>query len=282
MRPTAIAWHRPMSLLGTAGKGERYRRGSWSAPTGGIRSAARPPALRSGAANCDQAALTFNISHSRPHREYLDRISHAAGTLRLCAAARRPLQRGVGGGAEGSRAADGVERRRIVGSCGSPQSHSILGQIAGRTRTTSVSTCDRTAPTVCQHRVSRWSAKPPMCCRRSARKVSIWDCAMPPIIADVVRDAMAAGEDPGCAVGARPLYNSARRPDVMSRTFAIDIANRSLLSDFLPMQSLRAAGLHLIGSFGPLRRIAMREGLAPSWRPSTFRIRRHGNARRSV
>ena len=45
-----------------------------------------------------------------------------------------------------------------------------------------------------------------------------------------------------------------------------DIVNRSLLSDFLPMQSLRAAGLHLIGSFGPLRRIAMREGLAPSWR----------------
>jgi 2-octaprenyl-6-methoxyphenol hydroxylase len=63
-------------------------------------------------------------------------------------------------------------------------------------------------------------------------------------------------------------YDSTRHADVLSRTFAIDIANRSLLSDFLPMQSLRAAGLHLIGSFGPLRRIAMREGLAPSWRPT--------------
>jgi 2-octaprenyl-6-methoxyphenol hydroxylase len=63
-------------------------------------------------------------------------------------------------------------------------------------------------------------------------------------------------------------YASARRADVASRTFAIDIANRSLLSAFLPMQSLRAAGLHLIGSFGPLRRLAMREGLAPSWRRS--------------
>jgi 2-octaprenyl-6-methoxyphenol hydroxylase len=61
-------------------------------------------------------------------------------------------------------------------------------------------------------------------------------------------------------------YASARRADVVSRTFAIDLANRSLLSDFLPMQSLRAAGMHLIGSFGPLRRLAMREGLAPSWR----------------
>jgi len=61
-------------------------------------------------------------------------------------------------------------------------------------------------------------------------------------------------------------YVSARRTDVASRTFVIDMANRSLLSAFLPMQSLRAAGLHLVGSLGPLRRMAMREGLAPSWR----------------
>ena len=54
---------------------------------------------------------------------------------------------------------------------------------------------------------------------------------------------------------------AARRRDVLSRTFAIDIANRSLLSDFLPLQSVRAAGMHLLGAIGPLRRLAMREGL---------------------
>lgn len=84
-------------------------------------------------------------------------------------------------------------------------------------------------------------------------------------IADIVRNAMLSGEDPGAAL-VIDRYASARGADVASRTFAIDLANRSLLSDFLPMQSLRAAGLHLIGSFGPLRRIAMREGLSPSWR----------------
>ena len=42
--------------------------------------------------------------------EYLDRVSHPAGSVRIRAAARRPLQRGVGCGAEGSRAADGAER----------------------------------------------------------------------------------------------------------------------------------------------------------------------------
>ena len=83
--------------------------------------------------------------------------------------------------------------------------------------------------------------------------------------AGIVSDARAMGEDPG-APSVLQRYHQARRADVASRTFVIDLANRSLLSDFLPMQSLRAAGLHLIGSIGPLRRLAMREGLAPSWK----------------
>ena len=66
---------------------------------------------------------------------------------------------------------------------------------------------------------------------------------------DRARDAIAAGDDPG-APHFWTRYDSARRADVASRTFAIDLANRSLLNDFLPMQSLRAAGLHLVGSFG--------------------------------
>ena len=84
-------------------------------------------------------------------------------------------------------------------------------------------------------------------------------------VADVVGNAMLSGEDPG-APQVLKRYQWARRADISSRVMAIDMANRSLLSDFLPVQSLRAAGLHLIGAFGPLRRLAMREGLAPSWR----------------
>ncbi|MGJ5206999.1 UbiH/UbiF family hydroxylase [Bradyrhizobium sp. HKCCYLR20261] len=86
-------------------------------------------------------------------------------------------------------------------------------------------------------------------------------------IADVVAKAKAAGEDLG-APQVISRYGSARRADILSRTFAIDMANRSLLSDLLPMQSLRAVGMHLMGGIGPLRRLAMREGLAPSWRSS--------------
>ncbi|WP_019197082.1 UbiH/UbiF family hydroxylase [Afipia birgiae] len=84
-------------------------------------------------------------------------------------------------------------------------------------------------------------------------------------LAETVRGALSTGADPGDdAVLQR--YARMRRADVFSRTFAVDMANRTLLSDFLPAQSLRAAGMHLLDRVGPIRRLAMREGLSPSWR----------------
>jgi len=84
-------------------------------------------------------------------------------------------------------------------------------------------------------------------------------------IARFVGEAIAAGSDPGAPDVLR-RYDRARRPDVLSRTFVIDMANRSLLNDFLPLQPVRAVGMQLLGAIGPLRRLAMREGLAPTWR----------------
>ena len=46
--------------------------------------------------------------------------------------------------------------------------------------------------------------------------------------------------------GAR--YDRRRRADIMSRTVSVDLLNRSLLSDFLPVQMLRAAGLQALAS----------------------------------
>lgn len=84
-------------------------------------------------------------------------------------------------------------------------------------------------------------------------------------LAETVRDALLMGSDPG-GEAVLQHYARARRADVFSRTFAVDMANRTLLSDFLPAQSLRAAGMHLLDRVGPIRRLAMREGLSPSWR----------------
>jgi 2-octaprenyl-6-methoxyphenol hydroxylase len=47
--------------------------------------------------------------------------------------------------------------------------------------------------------------------------------------------------------------------------------NRSLLSDFLPVQATRGVGMYLIDRIAPLRRALMREGVQPSAEPRLMR-----------
>jgi 2-octaprenyl-6-methoxyphenol hydroxylase len=82
-------------------------------------------------------------------------------------------------------------------------------------------------------------------------------------IAELAISAHKAGRD----IGAGELlgrYDALRRTDVTIRTLAVDWLNRSLLTDFLPVQSLRGIGLAALDTIGPLRRLVMREGIAPS------------------
>ena len=180
-----------------------------------------------------------------------------------------------GSRARGSRAADGARRRRIVGSRGE-DSRTPFSAACRSSRAATYFRWRSSGPTSSPAIASRWSANPPMSCRRSARRASTWVCAMPPI--SPTSQAMRCRS---ARIRARRTvlarYQSARRADVASRMFAIDIANRSLLSDFSPMQSLRAAGMHLLGAFGPLRRLAMREGLAPTWKRVSWPARRGGS-----
>ncbi len=87
------------------------------------------------------------------------------------------------------------------------------------------------------------------------------DAAM---IAEITGDAFEAGQDVGgssvCAA-----YDSARRVDVVSRAGAVDLLNRTLLSDLVPLQALRAAGLGVLSGIGPMRRALLREGIAPAY-----------------
>lgn len=67
----------------------------------------------------------------------------------------------------------------------------------------------------------------------------------------------------GTSLGIGDAFDRRRRGDIVSRTAAIDLFNRSLLSGFLPVQMLRAAGLHMLSAVTPLRYLAMNEGVAP-------------------
>lgn len=71
-------------------------------------------------------------------------------------------------------------------------------------------------------------------------------------------------EDVG-SLHALSSYNRLRRADVWTRTFAVDLLNRSLLSSFLPIQAARFLGMNVLKSFGPLRRFLMRQGMQPDF-----------------
>jgi 2-octaprenyl-6-methoxyphenol hydroxylase len=211
----------------------------------------------------NQSALTFNISHSRPHKNTSTEFHTPHGP---CVFVPLPGDR-----CSVVWVASPKQAERLIAlsddelcEAAERQSHSILGRI-------------RVEPG--RHLFPLGIEQPKQLANNRVALVGEAAHVLPPIgaqglnmglrdaadIADIVHDAMLSGQDPGAPLVLN-RYAGARRADVASRTFAIDMANRSLLSDLLPMQSLRAAGLHLIGAFGPIRRIAMREGLAPSWR----------------
>jgi 2-octaprenyl-6-methoxyphenol hydroxylase len=82
-------------------------------------------------------------------------------------------------------------------------------------------------------------------------------------IAEIVADARRQNLDLG-APGVLSRYEAARRADVLSRTIAVDLLNRSLLADFVAVQGMRGLSLYLVDRIGPLRRALMREGVAPA------------------
>jgi len=83
------------------------------------------------------------------------------------------------------------------------------------------------------------------------------------IIAELVVDARRDGFDIG-AVEVLQRYDTQRRADATSRAIAVDLLNRSLLTDFLPVQGARGLSLYLVDRIGPLRRALMREGVSPA------------------
>jgi 2-octaprenyl-6-methoxyphenol hydroxylase len=208
-----------------------------------------------------QTALTFNLSHQRPHHDSSTEFHTEGGpfTLVPLPGSRSSLvmvvdpaeAARVAALAEGELAAE-IERR----------SHSILGRLNPEQ--------SRGAFPLAIETARRFAV---------ARVALVGEAAhlLPPIGAQGLnlglRDAAAIGElvvearRNGGDVGAADLadrYDRSRRADVAGRALAVDLLNRSLLSDFLPVQGTRGLGLFLLERIGPLRRAVMREGVAPA------------------
>jgi 2-octaprenyl-6-methoxyphenol hydroxylase len=207
-----------------------------------------------------QVALTCNLEHTRPHDSISTEFHTAAGpcTLVPLAGLRSSLVWVVAPAeAERLRSLDDADFARAV----ERQVHSLLGKMAVRSERSAFPLSGQTAMQLGSNRVALVGEAahvlPPI--GAQGFNLGLRDAAT---IAELAVAARHEGRDIG---GSEVLqrYDARRRPDVRSRTLAVDMLNRSLLSDFLPLQGLRGFGLALLDRIGPLRRALMREGTTP-------------------
>jgi 2-octaprenyl-6-methoxyphenol hydroxylase len=208
----------------------------------------------------EQTAVTVNLQHTRPHGGVSTEFHTETGpfTLVPLPGNRSSLVDVVSPGMakrlgrlEAAAFADTIERR----------SHSLLGQITVES--------DRGLFGLGWERARRFAGRrialvgeaahviPPI--GAQGLNVGLRDAAT---IAELVVAVRRRQGDVG-ATGLTDQYDAARRADVTSRGFAVDLLNRSLLSDFLPVQGARGLALYLLDRIGPLRRAVMREGMTP-------------------
>jgi 2-octaprenyl-6-methoxyphenol hydroxylase len=206
-----------------------------------------------------QVALTVCFTHSRPHHDTSTEFHTPSGPFTLVPLPGNrsslvwvldPVDADALAALDDAELSDAIERA----------SHSILGKIAvepGRGR----------------FPLNRASAR-----RFAASRIALIGEAahlIPPIgaqglnlglrdaasIGELAVAAQRAGRDIG-GINMLAAYDKMRRADIGGRIFAVDLLNRTLLTDFLPVQGARGLGLYLLDRIGPLRRALMREGVA--------------------
>ena len=227
----------------------------------GRRSLCRAAAgIRSESWSYPQTALTFNLRHSRPHHGASTEFHTPTGPFTLV-----PLP-----GLRSSLVwvADPAEARESAtldaGALGAEierRSHSILGKIEVEPGHGEFPLAMETAERFGANRIALIGEAahvvPPI--GAQGLNLGLRDAAT---ICELAVEARRAGKDLG-SPELLARYERLRRPDVASRTLAVDLVNRSLLSDFLPWHGLRGFSLFLLDRIAPLRRAAMREGIAP-------------------
>lgn len=82
-------------------------------------------------------------------------------------------------------------------------------------------------------------------------------------LAETVIDAARLGQDIGNGITLRS-YAKRRRIDIETRSFGVDHMNRVVSNDIEAIKGLRHAGLKTLGYLPPIKRFAMRVGLAPA------------------
>jgi 2-octaprenyl-6-methoxyphenol hydroxylase len=208
-----------------------------------------------------QAALTLTLRHSRPHDHISTEFHRPSGPFTLV-----PLP-GLRSSLVCVTDPEDAARLKALPDAElaakiEQRAHSILGKIEVEPDRGMFPLAVERARTLGAHRVALVGEAghviPPI--GAQGLNLGLRDAAT---IAELVAAAHRQGGDTGTDE-LTSRYAQMRRADVMSRTLAVDLLNRSLLSEFLPLQGARGLGLTLLQHIGPLRRAAMREGVVPA------------------
>jgi 2-octaprenyl-6-methoxyphenol hydroxylase len=210
-----------------------------------------------------QIAFTSLLSHAKPHRNISTEFHTRSGPctlVPLCAAPNRPNRSSL----VWLMSAEEAQRRRELPQASLSQEietqvDSLLGKIEVEGPGGFFPMAGMSANRLFGHRVVLIGEAahifPPLAAQ--GLNLSLRDSAA---LVEVLEDARALGQDIGSARTLK-AYENARWSDIFLRTNGVDILNRSLLSDFFPVDFLRGAGLLAFSVIGPLRRAIMREGV---------------------
>jgi len=208
-----------------------------------------------------QTALTLNLAHARPHDDTSTEFHTESGPFTLVPLpGRRSSLVCVLDPAHAAELAalDDAELSREI----ERRAHSLLGAMSVEPGRGIFPLAIETADAAARDRIALVGEAahvvPPI--GAQGLNLGLRDGAT---IAELVAEAQRQNLD----IGAPQLlarYDTQRRADVTSRSIAVDLLNRSLLTDFLPAQGARGLSLYLVDRIGPLRRALMREGVAPA------------------
>ena len=207
-----------------------------------------------------QTALTLNLAHTRPHQNVSTEFHTENGPFTLVPLPGQrsslvcvldPAIAAQLAAANDAELSAEIERR----------AHSLLGKMSVEPGRGVFALSVETARAFAASRIALIGEAahvvPPI--GAQGLNLGLRDAAM---LAELIADARRRNDD----IGAPDLlarYDQERRADVASRRIVVDLLNRSLLTDFLPVQSVRGLSLFLVDRIGPLRRALMREGVAP-------------------
>jgi 2-octaprenyl-6-methoxyphenol hydroxylase len=208
-----------------------------------------------------QSALTVNLSHTRPHEETSTEFHTDQGPFTLvplpgrrsslvCVAT--PAQCAELASLTDAELSAEIERR----------SHSLLGKPTVETGRGLFPLAVENADTVARNRIALVGEAahvvPPI--GAQGLNLGLRDAAS---IAELVAETRQQSRDIG-SVDLLERYERERRADITSRTLAVDLLNRSLLTEFLAAHGARGLSLYMVDHVGPLRRALMREGIMPA------------------